>query len=492
MELSWKEINAERLVGRQRSQDKVSGELPSPDGRIPEAILGRGARIVVDSSTAENDCVRIKGSVIANVVAEDLNGETISYESKAGFEQSVRIEGVSPGMSAQTYASIQAFDILPSGSGAAIDAYVDFDVIVTTSVPMKVTAGISGIGDLELDKAVISAGRRSKIGQERIRLREELAADGVSSVIASEGNIAVRDVSVENGSAVISGVITVSAVTADSEGKLSQLIRQVPFRERVKMDQSSDEVYCSARIVSLYLNALGEDFALISMDADVVFELYGVTENEIEIPVDAYSPSVGFDCLCEKAVILESRGIGMIQTTVKEVVPLPEDAAELASPLFSSAAPVITSVDTAGEDMTVNGVLLTSITYESTAGRKYVFSEDVPFSVSLGSGHYVNMPVVVPNAVCSVTSAGDRTVQITYNLVLSAEYLNAVETSAAVGLAEKEMQERPSGIVVCFASEGETDFDIAKRYSVPRSELKRLNPDAASPYREGEKLILMV
>ncbi|MCR5610693.1 MAG: DUF3794 domain-containing protein [Clostridiales bacterium] len=492
MELSWKEINAERLVQRQRTQVKVSGELPSPDGRIPETILGRGAKVVVETASVENDTVRLKGSVIANVIAEDANGETISYESKAAFDHSLKIDGACPGMTAQASAAIQSFSIRPSESGAFMDADVDLDVLISTAVPMKVTGGINGIDDLEINSMPVSLRRRSKLGHDRLRMREELAADGVSSVLSSEGQITVRDVSVDQGSVSISGVITVSAVTVDKNGHLSQLIRQIPFRERVNMDSDADEVYCEASLMSLYLNALGEDFALISMDADVSFELYGLSPCGFEIPVDAYSPTVGFDCLCEEMLILESHGIGTSQTTIKETVPLPEDAAELASPLFASAVPVITSVDFTGAGMTVSGVLLTSVTYESTAGKKYTFSEDVPFETSTDSGFTANMPMIAPSAVCSVTGTGDRSVQLTYNLVLDTEYLNTIKSSAVVGLAEKELPARMSGIVICFASEGETEYDVAKRYSVPRADIRRLNPDAVSPFKEGEKLILMV
>lgn len=492
MELCWKEINAERLIGKSKSQDKISGELPSPDGRKPEVILGRSARVVIDSSAAETDSVRIKGSIIANVTAEDADGESISYESKACFEHCVRIEGACPGMTAQTLASIQSVNMSPSENGAAIDADVDFEVILSSSVPMKVTAGIKGIEDLEINAKKITHNRRSVIGSERIRMRDELAAEGVSEVVSSEGQIAVRDVSLEQGTASVSGVITVSAVTKDANGHLSQLFRQVPFRERVKTDSSADEVFCSAELASLYLTALGEEFALISMDADVEFMLYGINRAEIEIPVDAYSPSVGFDCLYEKALILDSRGIGMNQTTIKEMISLPDNAPELSVPLFSSAVPVVTSVNTDGNEVSVSGVLLTSVTYESTAGKRYFFNEDVPFEVVSENDFSVNMPVIKPNAVCTVTGTGDRSVQISYNVVLNTEYLNVIETSAAVGLAEKELTEKMIGVVIYFTSEGETDFDVAKRYSVPLSEVSRLNPDSVSPYREGEKLLLMV
>ena len=47
------------------------------------------------------------------------------------------------------------------------------------------------------------------------------------------------------------------------------------------------------------------------------------------------------------------------------------------------------------------------------------------------------------------------------------------------------------GLCVCFASEGDDAFDIAKRFSVPCSTVRQLNPLTEEPYKEGDKLILL-
>ena len=287
-------------------------------------------------------------------------------------------------------------------------------------------------------------------------------------------------------------MLTVSAVTEGGGDRVSQLVRQVPFRERINVNAQGGEAFCQAELTSLYLHALGEDFALVSMEAEVAFTVYSLTNEELTLPVDAFSPSVGFGCLTERTAFISRLGSVSSQVTLKETVPLPDNLSEMAAPLFVSVRPIVTEAVPEAGGFSVNGLLTTSVTYESTSGRLVTFTEDVPFSSVIENAQNSNMPVVTASCIASAVGTGERSVQIQYTLLLNAELMDAEEDDVVIGLAEKEKPTPVSGIVICFASSGDEAFDIAKRYSVSRESVRSLNPDVPEPYAEGERLLLIV
>ncbi len=491
MELLWNETNAERLVKTLSVQFGVSGELPSPDGRAVREIAGTGAKVKIeDTSVSENE-LTVSGKIVVTVTALDENGAMFSYESTAGFENVIEAEGACAGMRAEINSCIQSMSLTPDDKGAGMTAAVDMFVMLISDIPLRVIGGVSGLSDLETRIERIRVSKARPLGSSVLRMREELAAENVSKIISAEGQITVRDVSIEQGGASVSGMMTVSAVTASSSGHIEQMIRQIPFHERVDVYGIGNDVYCRAFIEGLYMRSLGEEFALVSLETEVRFEVFCLEEYEAELPTDVFSPSVCFDCLFEKADLISSLGTVTAQSTVRETVSLKDNSADLKQALFAHAAPIITETCVRSGAVDVSGVLVTSVTYESMAGKIYTFSEDVPFSTSFDIAPEADLPVIRASCIACASAGSERNVQIQYNLVLEADEYKTSGYNAVTGLAESKRNETSGGLVICFASEGEDVFDIAKRCGVSCAEVRALNPDIAEPFRDGDKLLIL-
>lgn len=492
MELIWKELDAERLICRQTVQAAVEGMLPTPDGTAPAEVFSCGARVLFDSCTVDTGAVRLEGRIAVSVTAADAEGRIFAYESYAGFKHVAEIPDAQPGMKAEAAACIQSLGARPEGKGVELSAGIDLDIRLTSSLPLKLTGGVSGVNDLEMRQTEIELRRKLRLGKETVRMREELEETNISEVISCEGIISVEEVSVSGESAAVSGTVTVEARVTDGDGIPSQIVRRIPFRERIRMERGCDEAYCRAELRSLFIRSLGEEFGLLTLEAEIGFELLGVEREEITAPADAFSPTIGFGCLTESVRISDYLGLAQDSAVIREEIAVPEGLADIERAVFASARAIVTETRPDGEKLTVSGVFAASVTYESEAGRRYLFSRDIPFSVDIAAP--IGVDSVSADASCTVNAerSGARSVSLEFTLALVCELFGEKEYELLAGLAERETAKGPGGIVICFASEGETVFDAAKRYSVPCESVRRLNPDITEPFHEGDKLILLV
>lgn len=491
MELIWKEIETSRLIARRTEQTHISGVLPPPEGRKLMQVLNCSAEVYVVSCTVEKESVTVEGRIDANVTALDGN-EAFSFRSSAGFRHSMNMPEAMNGMTAQVMPVIQTLYAAPSPEGAELKADVDLETELVCPIPLKVIGGVSGVGDLEMK--IVKETHRSlvKIADETLHLREEIAAEGAARIVSCEGFAAARELTTEGGTASVSGIITISAVTADKEDRLLQTVRQIPFREKLSLDGAGRDAFCTAELRELYLRTVGDDLDLISMEAEVGFVIYAAEIAEAELPVDAFSPEICFDCLREKPIDINRLGGSSFQISLREEVPLPDNAPEPSRGLFAAARPIVTGTEIAGEQMKVTGVFETTAVYESEAGNVNVFIRDVPFECALPCPPETSRAKVKPRCVCSLAGIAERNALLQYSLLLNAEFICETAHELVVGLAEREPDPRREGLIVCFASEGESVFDIAKRYRVPCDTVRNMNPEIEEPLHEGEKLIMIV
>lgn len=491
MELIWKEIDAERLTAELTAQIAIRGELPSPDGRVPQGEPCCAASVVIDAAEAAHGEVHVVGRIPVLVTCFDADGQAFAYESAASFEKTVDAPGAAPGMTARASAVIETMQAYASGNGVRLEANAEIDVRVYSSVPMKVLGGVSGMDDLELKTERAATGRPVRVGGATVRMREELAADGVSEIVSCTGVISVREAVADQEGTAVGGVITVTAVCRGSDGRTGTLCRQAPFRERLSLDRPAAAPYCSAELKSLYLRSPGEGLGILVMEAEAEFTLWDAQSFEAELPTDAFSPTVGFDALTERTVLTQAMGRVSRQVSLREELALPPEASDPERVLCVNARPIVTDSVLDGGKLTVRGVVATQVVYQSTAGRVAAFTRDVPFETETEAPA---SDAAFVRAECAAYAEGfaERSLAVTYTLVLDAEFEARHPLPVLTGLAEHEKTESAGGVLLCFASEGETAFDVAKRYSVPCAAVRRLNPEASEPYGEGERLILIV
>lgn len=492
MEIIYKETAAERLVTKADLAARISGELPSPDGRTVSRVLSAMPKIQLGAVRTGNGEVSFEGRINVSVNAVDTSDELFSYSSGASFKQTVECPEADATMRSEIESSIRNITLSPAQSGANMDADVDFDIRVISSVPVKACSGAKDIDDIEIKTCPVSAFFKRPLGNETLRLREEITVDEPVRVISSESLVTIKDLTGDGNGTVVSGSITVSAVVADISGRVMQIVKQIPFRERLSISFDRDNVFCSSTNNTVYLRSLGDDFPMIAVEAQIGLDLYAIEESRSELPLDLFSPTAGIKAINERVTLYNDRGCSGIQTTIKETLSMPETVSSVKEVLFASALPVITEVYPERGSTVVNGVLATTVAFINEYGMKDSFRIDTDFSAEVPSPISAELPLIGAECIASAVMIDERNVQVQYSLSVKEEMITQEEFTIVTSLEECEACEQESCIMILFASEGDDVFDIAKRYSVPCENIRKLNPEISEPFRDGDKLLLMI
>lgn len=497
MELIWNEINAVRLISRGTVQTELEGALPPPQGRSVAEILDYTAETGVDSCRTEAGKLIIGGRITAKLIAADDSGDRYAFASESPFSQTVEDDALEAGMTASTVSRLTELSVRKATDGRILlSAAVDMDYSVTTTAPLRVLSGVAGVADMEIKTASFEHSRRVELGSSMLHLSEELSESGADSVLSHAIALSVRDTAFENGGVTVGGIAEISLIAKSSDGELVQIVRSLPFRENVATDGSADEVFAVAELRASSVRALGTEFSLISVDADIELRVFALRRGTLTLPLDAFSPSIDFSCVRRKTAVLSSLGGADSAHTLRENLTVPEGLPEIFSTVSAEALPILTETSVRGGEALIEGVLMTRLIYRSSSGRLSAFNEDVPFTLRTAAPKDASSARIGLACTASVTGGNSKSAQITYNIAVCAEFFSACEVETVVGLAEnsadKAQESIPSGLIVHTVDDGDGVFDIAKRFRIPSSRILELNPNLKDGVRGGDKVLLIV
>ncbi len=499
MELLWNEFGVQRPVYRGTAQVELEGAVPLPNNINAVAeLIDYSAAVDVVSCRTEAGQVLVQGGIELQIAALGADEKPFAFTSESDFTCNTQADGIELGMNADALPLLKSLSLRPGSAGQLqFAAVIDLELTVTTAAPMKTLAGISGLADMEMKQQELRTARRVELANETIRLGEEISSDGVDEVLKYDLQLSVRDTSIENGNACISGMLQFNALCRSSDGELMQLTRSIPFRESLALNGSSDEIYALAELRQTDVHSLGTEFSLVAVDADVNFRIFGMRRGSLNLPTDAFSPSLDFTCIREQVRVLNSEGGASGQYSVRDNINVPEGYPDIFTALHASTNPIVTGIVFEDGAMHADGLLMTRFVYRSSDNSLHSFVEDVPFSISMAAPIETSFVRLKLFAQPSITGGGGRTAQIAFSMDACAEFFNEVMVNAVTGIVENASgietdSAFADGIIIYNACEGETFFDIAKRFRISSSEVIALNPDAVEPMQNGDRILLVV
>ena len=464
MELIQKELNIERIVLSENAQVQVAGDVPVLEGRSARSIIDASASVAVQNAELIGDSLKIVGTVKIDAVCADGQNEYFSFTSSAPLMHTMPYRELTPTSRINVRPTVQSFIIRPGDSVLSFDATIELVCTATDSAPIHVLSAICGIDDMECKCQKLKLASRTHIGTGRLRLREELEAKGINAIMASNGYAICDSVICSADGAQVKGRIVVSALASDKDSRLSQLTEEIGFDELIPVQTFTHSPVATAELESISMRPLSDEFGLVSVEAIILIDIEENSEKECEM--------------------ISAR------RTIKERIALVEGLPSLSRPVYASAKPLVTMSYADGNDLTIEGVLLTRIVYESESGSVYSFIEDIPFVATVECSKFPCEPVAAVNCCAKITNSGERWVGVVFTIDMLTKLNCDVEIETIVGFEEcPDTVCEQKGILIYAARPGDTVFDIAKHLRVPQSLVKESCPSKDS-FEGSEKIVV--
>ena len=472
----------------------ADGDIIVPDTK-PDIlkILQVDAVSCVTDKSVENGRAFVSGRVDLKILyIPDKDGETIrSILTSFDYSQPIDNKRIEPDMRliAESSAERVEFSLLNSRKlRVKTIVGIEFEIVKPETVEIAVDT-VDG-EDAELKKETINLQNSVDLCDHDFLIRESIEVPGGQSSIREmlklDAKIVDTDYKTVTGKIVVKGVAAISALYLADGGRVEFMESELPFTEVLDCADAGDETICDIdySITDVNCSVIEDsdgDCRIIGLEIMVNAQVSATENASFDMICDCYVPRMktGVDCSQTELEQIVSRPA--MQNTIREIVSVTSGAPEVSSVYNVVTKPYIGKTELQGTKLLCEGHIEAYVLYLSASAENPVYSikKDIPYSYMLdcevsGNDLEPQVKAEVKHTSYNLNASGE--IELRCILSLSAnivrkskiDIINSVETSAPEAGEKK-------GIVIYFVQNGDTLWEIAKRYCVPQEEIMQFN-----------------
>lgn len=221
------------------------------------------------------------------------------------------------------------------------------------------------------------------------------------------------------------------------------------------------------------------------------------SNEKVEILKDAYSPTMNIELESGDKEFTLIHNISNPEITAKEVLDLPNKEERVEEVVSVTGCPIIKDKIVEDERLKIEGVIKTYIIYKLSGEEvNYgILTGDVPFySVVDIKGLKKDMNVVVKPYIENIdTNVEGNAISVRATIGLNIKSYYKVNKNYVKDVVEgpEEVKEKKASVTIYVVGDGETLWNLAKKYNTTIAELERLNDlDEDNKIKPGDKLII--
>jgi len=334
----------------------------------------------------------------------------------------------------------------------------------------------------------------------RDRLEIPSGRASISEILKMDINIADREIKAITGKAVIKGNVSVCVLYVDTNGDINSIDGEIPFTEIAEIFDLEEDASCDVgyRLGDFtYECGMDDDGEprTVDFDISVAALISSWEETEAEIMKDCFCPGCKTEMIYDTVNMENIFVSGTNQFTIKEIISQDKKMPQISTVYNVVTRPIVSKVTPSKGRILVEGKLEVYVLYitDSREIPVYSFKKEIPLSFSVENERAEEALTCTADIICE---------HITFNMNMASEVELRCILSVNTKLSRKEDIEVISGctlsegekecaIVIYYAQPGDTLWQIAKRYSVPVSDIVKFNNlQDRNVIEEGERLII--
>ncbi|MBQ2952129.1 MAG: DUF3794 domain-containing protein [Clostridia bacterium] len=501
MQLTREEIRLEQPLGTGRADAVVTGEVTLPGSLRDETrVLFATATAAVEQAEATRDRVNVRGRVMFHVLySRGSETEPAAIEATADFTQPVALPGAQGRAIAQGRVQVQRVEARASGGRLNLRAEIAVSAQGCTHQPLEVITGVDGVDGVETKVHPAKLCTRVATGTGDVLLREELPLPQelqIRQTLFATAFPQVEDVSGGVGRVGISGHVLLEAVHASAlPGRPVVVTRHsIPFTQSVEIAGGEGEQLDGAVVVRDVAVASQAEEDGLTLRAEVLLGLEGSVDaaQTLSVLEDAYTTEGDELRLTGQDVRLRAGSQrARAAESGKAALRLPDGAPPVRTVLAAFVQPVWEEFESSGDRTVVSGTLCGTLLYMTDGSEipvSHRFSEPfrTTFAAQTGPGALLTLTATEAEATPVTSDRVEvRCVLRMEALTDEAETLRLITQGEVVGA-----EPLPDDLVLCYVQQGETLWDIARRYRVPVEGVRALNPELRGEVAPGMGVVV--
>lgn len=505
--LMKRDIALKEIICTKYGQTKAECDLIVPDSK-PDVgkILQVCAKPVITQKTPRQDNIHIQGIIHLTVVYIPEGGGIKSIFSKMDFSYMTDASGVNADthIFAETELEDIDYQILNSRK-ISIKCTVGIDIKASRKISCAIPSGFEDNNSLTARYDTYSISCVSPEEEQCFRFREKVEVPSgkpdVCEIIKMDARCSSDSIRYDEGKLSVSGDIDLCVVYSDENCGICNIEETLPFNETLEGISLPEGVIDGTFSVSDIVFDIHEepDGTRRCINIDILIcASFKVSENiEINGISDAFSTEIPIRISKAKYETEHITDKNITQIAHKETVSIPDYLPPVFRISDCSGEARVTGISIENGRITVNGEVLSNILYSSE-------DENTPLS---GMSHIssfsqsVDSPFATDNSICEAkvmldhigfNISDDKEIELRFIIVLTVSLLKSDTLEIIEEITEDADAEKrifPSAIIY-FADEGETVWDIAKKYFVAPDSIISSNKLDGETLKKGQKICI--
>ncbi|GHU69289.1 peptidase M23 [Clostridia bacterium] len=488
MQIVRNNVAFERLISEANEQTVVEGEVALPGGIRDEAhILHTDARLTIDDTQILNDRLAVNGTVVFQILYTQGDAKPRALEASSAFTHQMPLPGVdSHARLATTGDVLEARSQAVSGR-LLLHAALAINARALMHTPLAVVSGVNQLPGLESKTSSVTLTQHVGEAASTTMLREEFdlpASSGISETLYARAYPFVRKVHSANGSVDVGGDLSIDAyhVSTLPDKPLTITHHVIPFEVSMPISASEDEevnVRVGLKDIAVSSVDAGEGARVLRAEGLIQTSASASREDTVETLADAYTLSGDMVQLTRESVAPVAREIATQSVqSGKLMFELPDDAAPVRSVLAAYINPIVADSSALGDRQRVTGVLHSTVVYLPFGGDAPVSaSADTPFEALFQGALPANAWISVDAQEVEPAAITADRIELSYRMCMDANGYELDAASLPTDVTAQAVPVSKGGIVIVYPGQGETLWDLARKYRVTQDSIQKINPN---------------
>ena len=515
MELIRKNIHIDRVKCRAGTQVALEDDINITDIRpdVYQLVQEQG-EIVIEELRAVQDHVHVKGKLNFTVLylSDDDVRKPSSMEGSLPFDEQIYMEGVVPTDGVVVKKELEDLSVgIINSRKLSVQALVSLSLHVEELYDEEAAVELTGEEPVELKRKVIDLAGLAIQKKDIFRIREEIEIPSghpnIFEIFWMTCDLSDVQFKLSDGRIAIQGQVQLFFLyEGEGEGRpVSWYESMIPFSGILDCqglrEQMVDDIVCSVghKEIEVKADADGEE-RVVSLELVLDLDMKIYEEEQTEILSDVYGVTKEINVVTGtaklKQLLMKNNG----RTRLNGHFKVAEGMPKMQQICHSSCVIQLAEVRVVEEGLRITGAAVveslyatgdTEIPYDSMEGT-------IPFSYVLeipGIRETCTWRLETAPCELSVTMTdgeeADVKLVIAFAGIVFDNYEEPMIRDIRVSDPDPEKLGSLPGIVAYIAREGDSLWDIGKRYYVPVSQIREINELAGDEIQPGEKLLIV-